>query len=504
MPMHDVVTSAHRRMRHGRIAALLRGFVLAAACGVLLSGASDAWAQKGGARPSAAPRVELPQRGGPSQIESGRIEKPQPDTSVGRESAAAPDSAGTSTGIREGLFHFTDASKVHLDPQRHQVREFKGVDGEGRSGYAVDVGGREVVIENTNDANALRKTVEHLNERMDGSRLAAISMLHVTADAAVLSDIKAQWGSRDYVQMDVLGKDRLDELFASHARGRMVFFGHVEDVPNLGPSFSMQDIQGHSSFEVPTLRLVELGHKHDVEVVFLGCQTYTAGAGVGVLHDVASGNVADTLVRFRAAGTRLEAYAALSEPGKPAYVNPDRLIAGIVAGSVSVRRAGDRAPVMEYHPRPAVGAANAGGAAPGPAPGGTDVNSGGPPVREDVRWSLGRMGWEDWLMLLLGFMVVQTALLDPLNQIVKYQYRKYGRLKTLKAVLGVVAMDVAKWEPSDPATQPGAIGGVGCLLVLLTPFSFMAGFWVGLACVALLVVFWKGQTYRELNKEFEP
>jgi hypothetical protein len=106
--------------------------------------------------------------------------------------------------------------------------------------------------------------------------------------------------------------------------------------------------------------------------------------------------------------------------------------------------------------------------------------------------------------LLLGFLLVEIAILDPLFQIVKYQTYHYGRFFLLRRILNVVAFDTSKWEPDNPAAMPGPTGGVAVLLLLTGLILIFSQYvLVGLGALASVAFIFVGMHYRDLNKKYE-
>jgi hypothetical protein len=106
--------------------------------------------------------------------------------------------------------------------------------------------------------------------------------------------------------------------------------------------------------------------------------------------------------------------------------------------------------------------------------------------------------------LLIGFLIVEIAILDPLFQIVKYQTYRYGRFFLLRRILSVVAFDTSKWEPDNLAAMPGPTGGITVLLLLTGLILIFSRYLlVGLGALASVAFIFVGMHYRDLNKKYE-
>jgi hypothetical protein len=354
------------------------------------------------------------------------------------------------------------------------------------------VDGKKVVIEIKDGSPALREAVRYLQQPIL-STITAVSLLHVSADAAVLRDITNSWEG-DLVK-DPVSLENLDQLFSQRKGERILFFGHIETSPDGTGRYVTLDKSNRPAFEVPLSWLQSKGKEHAIEIMFIGCETFAAGASAGVLHIVPSGKVAHILAGLLKATTRLEVYASFSDQGNPVFINPEKLVAEVSAERQEISRTKDEAPVAIY-------------AVPS-----RPVQAASPDIyhdqitAENVRNPSRSMSWGDifqtMLWLALAFLAFQVGLLDPLNQIIKYQNYRYGRFSRLRRLLNRVAIDAEKMEPADPAQTPGAIGGIGCLLMLLTPISFTVDLRIGITLSTLLAIFFIGQNCRELNKEYE-
>jgi hypothetical protein len=65
----------------------------------------------------------------------------------------------------------------------------------------------------------------------------------------------------------------------------------------------------------------------------------------------------------------------------------------------------------------------------------------------------------------------------------------------IQPFIGAIAIDSQKREPDDP-TQTGAIGGMGCLLIVCTPIAFSIDSGYGLLFLAWLIFFSYGHFCR--------
>jgi hypothetical protein len=295
----------------------------------------------------------------------------------------------------------------------------------------------------------------------------------------------------------------LDRVFSRRRNERLVFFGHVEISPDGTARYVVQDRNNNRTFEVLLSWLQDKGKEYAVEVMFVGCRTFAGGASGGVLHTVSSGSVPHILASIRSAKTRLEVYASFSEQDNPAFINPEKLVAELSAERQEIKRVRDNVPVAIYA-RPPKPAPPMSSPPFSPAQDARVLPTNPAAGTRDTPW---RPDFGEIVLFLLALLILEVGLLDPLNQIVKYQNYRHGRFSRLRRLLNRVAIDAQKLEPSDPSQGQSVIGGVGCLLLLMLlimmPVSFAIDFWIGLVIAAVLVIFFIGQYCRTLNEEYE-
>lgn len=435
----------------------------------------------------------------PPKTSTQHVDRPvkqEPAKQEGLHSTQPPEGNSQSEGNPSPSI--SEGPKKRHDERHSPVREYQLPNGQIIRGQEVSIGKKKMVIQVRNSDESIEKAVDFLTQNIR-STLTAISLLHPAADAAVLKDVKDKWGGRNFVEYPT--KENIDKIFSENTGTRFVVFGHIVETLD-GGSFVTLDINEKPQQEISISWLQQQARQRKVELIIVGCKSFMVGASAGVLHIIPANDLPELLHNIKESHTRAELYASFSDHDNPVFIDPVKLVEELSSERLEIRRVYDKKPIarliLKSQPSPQVQQP------PYPV---QELKEPPPPVQAeaDIPFELtASVFFKALLGLLLTYITLQTALLNPIHQIVKYHNYRYGRFGRLRKFLGKVARDVdEKSEVADPG-KPTAKGGIGCILLLIAPFAFRFGFeLIGIVLIFPIILIFVGMHYQDLNKEYE-
>lgn len=355
-----------------------------------------------------------------------------------------------------------------------------------------NVNGKILLIKTHQSRDVIENAIAILEQPIQ-STLTIVSLLHPEVNKPTVDEVKKQWNQKfDRKRfIDKTDQAHLQKIFPQLQNERILFFGDIEIAADGSGHYIHKDKKGKVTLDISLAWLNKLAKENDVELMFIGCKSFLAGASAGVLENIPGEQIFSIIKDVQNAMFRQEFYAAFSTADNPVFIDPEKLVSEHERQRVEIYRVHDEKPIVRYSPvtpkkTPTISSGDSPPPLPNPTPNPNKIKSGD--ILEIGFWSL------------IGFGFMQAALLNPIYQIVKYQNYRYGHFPGLRRLLAKITIEESR---ESRFSEGSAAGASGCLLLLATPFALYLNFWLGLLGLAWLILFFKGEDYFWKNKEYE-